>query len=264
MPKQISILFLLIFLLFLFVKNVSAQVVINEVNPYGEWIELFKTVSGVVSLDGCVLHFHSIDNTSQIKNLGPDVIFSDNELYKLINSGGNWLNNSSSDTVFLDCPDFDDGPYTYGDNIDTRSYARVPNGSGEFFITSEITQGAVNPDPTPVSIPTTTPTFIPQPTKTATPTPVPTSTPIPTKTPTSTPKSTPKPSATLSSSPEVLGETSSMESTMPSPSSAPSGSGTNILPFILMGSGISFLGAALYPLLKNKIKQYNNSDAKID
>ena len=175
--KKILLIFILVaVMLFVFPQKLSAQVVINEVNPSDEWIELFKTSSGAVPLEGCILYFHSLGSSTsntQKRTLTVSDNFLESEEYKVINSGGNWLNNSSSDTVLLDCPSYDDGPYTYGDNLSPMSYTRVPNGTGSFVALSESTQGSANPDPTsetipiPTFSPTTTPTSSPSPTQTS-------------------------------------------------------------------------------------------------
>lgn len=45
--------------IFLFVLNIVSasevygQVVINEINPSGEWVELLKTSTGPITLDSC-------------------------------------------------------------------------------------------------------------------------------------------------------------------------------------------------------------------
>ena len=49
-------------------------------------------------------------------------------------------------------------PATYANNIEYKS-ARIPNGTGSFLMTTQITQGTQNPDPTPepTSSPSPTP-----------------------------------------------------------------------------------------------------------
>lgn len=260
-----TVLFVVILLQLSFPNPAKAQVVINEVNPSGEWIELFKTSGGVVSLEGCILYFHSLESPSsntQKKALTVSDNFLENEEYKVVASGGNWLSNSSSDTVLLDCPSFDDGPHTYGDNLDTRSFARIPNGTGSFAVTSESTQGSVNPNPTPEPTPTPTPsptptiiaTSAPAATKTPSPTPAKTSVPTSTKTPSPTPKQSPIGSVgeqISSESGSILGleDTSPSSSVNPKANSSPSPK-DKIVAIILISLGLVLIGGSVYWTLK--------------
>lgn len=200
------ILFLFVFIFLFKVKTVNAQVVINEINPSGEWVELYKISSGAVVLENCIIYFQ--DTKSQKKTLTVTDNFSESDIYKVITTDGSYLNNSSSDTVLLECPDFNLGPVSYGDNIGSKSYARVPNGSGSFQNIDQITQGLQNPDPTPepTIVPTQTATSLPTATVTLTPTPIKTITPQPTSKPLPTKTSTPKPSPTPTSDPEETNE----------------------------------------------------------
>lgn len=274
-----TILFVVILLQLFFPNPAKAQVVINEVNPSGEWIELFKSSVGAISLEGCILYFHSLESSSsntQKKLLTINDNFLEDEEYKVITSGGSWLSNSSSDTVLLDCLMFDDGPYTYGDNLDTKSFVRVPNGTGSFVVLSESTQGSVNPSPTPepTLIPTTTPspaptstptstptatkTPTPTPTKTSMPTPTPTKTsvPTPTKIPTSTPKQSPierVDEQIPSDSGSVLGiKEASSGSILNSKQNTPIvlEKKNSIIAIILIGLGLILIGGSVYWTLK--------------
>src|SRR3989337_2344123 len=97
MIRIISTLIISTILFLAFASQAGAQVVINEINPSGEWVELYKTGSGAVSLDGCVIFFHN--NDSQKKTLTAADNFLEAEFYKVISTDGSFLNNTESDTV---------------------------------------------------------------------------------------------------------------------------------------------------------------------
>lgn len=250
MIRTISTLIISLGLLLISTSTVAAQVVINEINASGEWVELFKTGSGAVPLEGCTIFFHN--NDSQKKVLTATDNFLESELYKVIATGGNYLNNTSSDTVLLDCPDFDDGPVVYPDNIDTDSYARVPNGTGSFIVTENISQGLENPNPTPTPSPSPTPA----PTQAATSAPtaslVPTATPAKTTTPVPTKSPTPKSTKTPTPEAEVLGEANTSEEPTPESTLGKFSSGKKFpfLPVIFIGSGVLMIGFAVYNLAR--------------
>lgn len=176
----------------MFPKSILAQVVINEIHPTDEWVELYKTSDKEVSLEGCILYFHSRDsNTSNTQKkvfVAGDVFLVD-EYYKIIDTGNNWLADSG-DVVSLVCDSFSDGPHTYSSNMKDKSYARIPNGTGQFFAILTPTYKSVNPDS--ISTPTPTPTNSPTSTSIQTPSPtqIPSPAPIPTKTPSPKPTST--------------------------------------------------------------------------
>ena len=123
--------FISIFILTLIsVHEVLAEVVINEINPSGEWIELFKTTEGPHILEGCTLYFQ--DSKSQKRDLVSSDNFLETDYYKVITTNGNFLSNSSTDTVILECPSVLAQSEVYPDNVNDKSYARVPNGTGSF------------------------------------------------------------------------------------------------------------------------------------
>ena len=269
MFKKVLIWLSLVIFLLLFPQKVFAQVVINEINPSGEWVELFKTSQGAVSLEGCTIFFQ--DTHSQKKDLTQNDNFLEEDLYKVIFTDGSYLNNTSSDTVFLDCPDFDAGPVIYPDNMETKSYARVPNGTGSFVVLTEITQGYANPDPTPspsptpTATPTDTPTSTPTSTPTATPTVTPTAT--PTKTPTPTPKVTKSPTPmTDESEPNLISSAEASvlglrENLKEDPTNTPlqeeSKGGFNFLSILFMVLGGLFILMAIFGLIKRLKRDYN-------
>ncbi|MEK7525999.1 MAG: lamin tail domain-containing protein [Patescibacteria group bacterium] len=215
----ISILFSLL-LLFVSTSIVKAEIVINEISPASapEWVEFFNKSSESISLDGCTLNMGS---DSQNVNFGSSDIVEGLQ-YKVVNWSSSWLNNSG-DTITLTCPTLSTLSVTYSTTFTNEEvYARSPNGVGEFFVLTSITQGTQNPDPTPAPTPsptvapTSAPTSAPTPTPTVKPTATPTVKPVATKTPTPKPTATPLESPT--SSPEVLGDSSLNLST---PSSSP-------------------------------------------
>ena len=255
--------FTLLLGLLVFPSFVQAQVVINEIDPYNEWVELYKTQQGEVLLDGCVLYFHNDLTTSQKKIFTIDDKFLTDEYYKKIDTGESWLNNSGDTTQFI-CSWVQD-IITYGSGggvsvpSEGKSAGRYPDGSSNLNILSPVTPLSANQMPTPTPTPTPTATPSPTPTATATATSAPTSTPTPTATPTRTPtpsprgspSGTPKPK-TPTPSPEVslLGEETgdfSLNEVTPTPAEEVLGasdkdSGNNsIIPFVFIGTGMVFL-----------------------
>lgn len=192
----------LISLFFLFASTslINAQIVINEINPSEEWVEIFRqNDTEVINLDGCTIYFQ--ESRSQKKLLTVADNFNVGELFKVIETGSSYLSNSDSDNVWIECSTFQTEVATYPDNINTKSYARVPNGSGAFILTSEVTKGLENPNPTPE--PTATPTQTPTPTITPTPTQTAQATSTPTPKPTPTKTATAKPTTLPSSTEEA-------------------------------------------------------------
>ena len=83
-------------------RTVFAQMIINEIEPYAEWVELYKMQEGEVFLEGCVIYFHNSISTSQKKEFGPEDKFLEQEFFKKIEINNTWLANDG-DTVILDC-----------------------------------------------------------------------------------------------------------------------------------------------------------------
>jgi len=206
--------FLITSAIFLFsAKNVFGQVVINEIEPYAEWVELYKTQEGEVSLEGCVIYFHNSTSTHQKKEFGSEDKFFEQEFFKKIDTDKIWLANDG-DTVILVC-DWGQNTLSYGQEAmvgkppTNKSIGRYPDGSSNLFVLDEPTPGSSNSytQPTPTLTPTSTPTSSPEPTNTPTPKPTPTSkpsTPTPT-TKTATPTPTPT-KTTATTTGETLGE----------------------------------------------------------
>ena len=273
MLKLIKILLTSLIILLTSFSNIFAQVVINEgfPNPVGpesggEWVELFNTSSEVQSLNDCTLHLHSTDNNQRVV-FGDEAFIDD---YEVISWDDSWLNNGG-DLVRLICPNFSDS-ISYGDvngstveaPAEGVSIGRNPNGTGGFYVLASVTMGGPNSaPPTSTPTPTNTPTPTPTPTKSPTPTKVPTPTKTPTPKPTVKPSPTQKPTVIVSPTNNqteditqnlVLGERNQLT---PTPSEIESTKESGKVPltaglFIL--GGLSFLGAAAYPMIKNRKK----------
>lgn len=245
--------YLTLLIFFIFPQKANAQVIINEINASEEWVELYKETQEALSLDGCTIYFQ--DTKSQDKSLTISDNFLEGENYKVIFTGKSVLSNSDPDTVSLECSTFSIDPVSYLNNISTKSYARVPNGTGSFFMITQITRGTKNPDPTPEPTPTPSPTPTDSPIvqstqtstaipKTATPKPVPTKT------------STPKPTSTPTTEAEITDEPENLKSDIKIVDTTPVGivagatttKKSPILAIILIISGIGCLGYGGYLL----------------
>lgn len=257
--------------MFLSPATANAQVVINEVLPNpadndngAEWVELYNQSDEVVPLESCVLY---LDDNHGIQNIdfeSEDFI----EKYKTITWDSQWLNNSG-DHVEIVCDSMSDN-VIYGSVSGSTvkspdegiSIGRSPNGSGNFYILSSVTVNGPNsgpPSPTPT--PTTKPTSTPKPTNT----PVPTNTPKPTNTPTKSPtraivdnddRERGDVEETASVLSEQRDELSKDDSGEKQDNDKPRGN----IPlaagaFVVLGIG--FIGAALYPFFKKRMKGYN-------
>lgn len=143
--------------------KVQASVVINEIHPSEEWIELYNTSVDSEELGGCVVDMGS---SSQQVTLANEQLPPGNfkVLEKGVTSGWstNWLNNSG-DSVELTCPNYTDGPITYPSLASTESYARLPNGTGTFQETQSTSKGSTNIMETATNSPN--PTSTPEPAK---------------------------------------------------------------------------------------------------
>ena len=259
---------LIIVSLFIFVPNVSAQVVINEIEPYTEWVELYKTQEGEVSLEGCVIYFHNSTSTYQKKEFGPEDKFLEQESFKKIDTNNTWLANNG-DTVILDC-NWGQDTLSYGQGAmvskppTDKSVGRYSDGSNDLFVLDAPTPGAPNsytqPTPTPTPTPSPTPTLGP----TSTPTPTPTKTPTATSKPTVKAVVTRKPKviSTKTTSDEdeseILGLREELEPPSPTPIPESEEKGKiSITAVLFVLGGLGFMGVAGYPFLKSMKKRYN-------
>lgn len=292
---SIEVLITVLILVVLTPSKVSAQVVINEFSPASdpEWVELFKTQDGQLSLDDCTLHLDdNLSGSQKIVFTSSDNI-GENENFFLINKGdynwtSNWLNNNG-DKVSIICS-WGSDVVSYGNQDgaslgkpdSSESIGRSPDGTSQFYVLTNQTPGVPNsPPPTPTPNPTSTP--IPEPTIINTPT----SKPTPTLTPTKAPAPTIK--AVLTDRPEtsnidknqdrnsentVLGLRNEL-SPAPTPPLEEDEKGKFPLGavFLILG-GLAFMGAASYPFVKNakffqslrksEEKEYNFIDEKED
>ncbi len=253
----------------LLIKEVNAQVVINEVfpNPIGtesgaEWVELFNISDNVVSLKNCNLFLHATLNNQKVE-FGEEAFI---DKYEVISWDDSWLNNSG-DQVLLSCPDFND-KITYGDVAESSvaepkegiSIGRSPNGSGDFYILATVTMGEVNSlPPTPTLEPTHTSTPTPRPT--STPSPSPTPKPSATKTPSPTLKPQINPTIDITktqNSNDTLGIQETNQEASPSPYPVKESSADIPFPAIgLIVVGVGLVIASFYPYLKKLKKAYN-------
>lgn len=160
--KRTLIFNLIIFFFFVFSPKILAQnkeVVVNEINPYEEWIEIYKTKEGEVFLSGCTVYFHNIKTTNQKKNLNGDKFLGE-EFFKKIETNATWLANDG-DTVILECP-WGEDIVSYGNGAMVekpplnKSIGRYPDGSDNLFILDKPTPNSPNSYtfPTPIVSPT--------------------------------------------------------------------------------------------------------------
>lgn len=275
MIKVLKYLTFVFIFLFVFASRVSAQVVINEVSPYEEWVELFNVSNSDISLAQCVL---SMGSASQVVHLIEGDIISALG-YKVFKKSispewtRNWLNNGG-DSVSFNCPNFTTESFSYDKDIGSgKTFGRSPDGVGDFAVLAQSTENFANPSPTPTPTPTPEPTSTPTPTPTPTHTPTPTSNPTvtptktpstslrtnsPTPTPTKSPTSKPSSSPLSTSSPEelVLG----IQNSGSSPSASPEEEATSkkkfpVFPVILIITGFLFIAGAVFFFVKNNVKK---------
>lgn len=189
MTKNIICIFIAL-LFFVTPASVLAQVYINEISPSTdpEWIELYNESDVSIDLSDYLLEDGNSSQTDDLKLDGTIIakgflVFTHSKGW--LNDGGDTLKlyNNASPSAIVD-------QYTYSSIDSNKSVARIPNGSENWQVTSDVTNNSSNPTPSPTPTPTQTPTASP----TNTPTPSPTPKPTPTKS--ATPKSSPSPSST--------------------------------------------------------------------
>ncbi len=191
----------------------ATDVVINEFLadlPAGqeeaqdEWIELYNNDDSPISLLGWTLKDSNDAHTLRIGEItipahGFSVITRKGSSFSLNNDADTIrLYDSTSAAVLVDT-------FTYEGTTESRSWGRIPDGTGSFVANLIPSSGSANiapPSPTPVPTPTPTPSTSSGPTATLSllPTPTPTPTPYPSPTTTSSPAPTPKPAASASPS----------------------------------------------------------------
>lgn len=208
--------------------SVFAQVVINEVypnppNPTGskegdEFIELYNTGDEPVDINGYILGDETNKDAFTISRLpaldpGDFVYFIQDK-----DAGGTGIQlNNSNDTVYLTIPGQDPISTEYHDfdsskGMEGKSWARYPDGIGEFAVVLDPKPGGPNvAPPTPTPGPTSTPTPKPTPTLEPTSTPVSTITPKPSATRTPTPKPSNEPKDTENEASNVLSQSNEID-----------------------------------------------------
>lgn len=265
--KILQTLILVSSLFFLVPAQVKAQVVINEFNSgtTSDWVELYNISTQSANLSSYKL----MDSGSNDKILSGEIAPGGFVSFNF----SNWLNNDG-DTVRLFKADVLVDSISYGGNSQVclagngESIGRYPDGNStiERFLTPtrdlSNNSATLNPCPTPTSTPTPTPTPAPTASPTPTPTTAPTKTPTPspTKSPTPKPASTPEESATPQSL--VLGLRG--ETASPLAMSKPETKKKfPLLSFILIFSGLVFLGGAGFLVFKIQKEGYNNGSGEI-
>lgn len=270
--------FILLFFTSLFIfslSEVKAQVVINEVlpNPVGddtgnEWLELYNAGSATVDVSGYKLK----DASDHIQEITSGSISAGGWL-QIFSQGSFSLNNTGVETVSLYNSVSSDpiNIFQYTDSTEGKSWGRIPDGGDIASQILDPTPGETNHLPTPTPSPTPSPTLTP--TATATPTPSPTATPTKTATPTPLATKTPitTPTATSTEKSEDQGssakEVAALRNSMITPTPSPQVLGTSKskFPFVAFGFlivGVGLIGFAVFPIVKNKIQEYNNRNAQ--
>lgn len=142
---------LVTYLFFSFPQKIWAAVVINEIHPHEEWVELYNPDGD--DLSSCTLFLHKDNETRNTQKIELTEGHED-ETFLVIGdfpTSTGWLANTGGDTVELVCSDFGDKA-AYGDNGSLslpgsgKSLARVPDGSDNWSILEQPTKGASNGD----------------------------------------------------------------------------------------------------------------------
>jgi hypothetical protein len=126
-------------------KIFASSVVINEIHPSEEWVELYNPDGE--DLTGCTLFLHKDRSDSQKVDLTDGYGVGE---FTIVTWSGSWLKNTGGDTVELVCTGFEDQA-AYGDNGSLplpgsgESLARIPDG-GNWSTLAQPTKGASNGD----------------------------------------------------------------------------------------------------------------------
>lgn len=201
------IVFILLFCIFSFPKNVFAALYINEFSSSSnsDWVEIYNSDSSSVDLTNYIVK----DASTNTHNLSGSI---DGNSFITFDWNDNLNNNG--DTIKLTLNDNVIDEVVYGANgiaapTGNQTAGRIPDGSSTWTLFTTATKGSTNnsptvaptPTPSPSPSPTPTPTKSPTPSPSPTPTKAPTPTPTPTKAPTPTPatssKNTPTPLPTV-------------------------------------------------------------------
>lgn len=145
-------------------KILAASVVINEIHPAEEWVELYNPEGE--GLAGCILFLHKErSNTQKVELTGEN----GTDTFLVIEWSGDRLANTGGDTVELVCSGFEDQA-AYGNNGSLplpksgESLARIPDGTTDWLTVAQPTKGASNGDqPANSSAPSLQPESSPSP-----------------------------------------------------------------------------------------------------
>ena len=158
-----------VFLVLAGARPVQAAVVINEFSPASnpEWVELYNTESGSISLKDSIINF---GNNNQDYQFCEDDEISGNA-YRLIILSSSWLNNDG-DSVTLKKQDVVIDSVVYGSSqsipklSNSQSATRSPDGSSDWVVSDSPSQSGTlvdfncpTPSPTPSPTPTASPTL---------------------------------------------------------------------------------------------------------
>ena len=266
--KKYLLLIILISLCFICTPNILASVIINEFSPSTdpEWIELYNDGDTDIDLAGYLLEDGNSIKTDDLTLSG--IISAQG--FIVFNHTDGWLNNGG-DTIKLynnaTTPVIID-QYTYGTVNSTKSVARIPNGSENWEITSNITNNATNPTPTLTPTQTLTETPTQEPTKTPSSTPTVTSTPKPTPTKTATPKpiNTPTIKPINDSDNKIEPILVGLNNGDKTPEGEVLGEGTSkkssLVPIIFISLGLLFMSLGGVSLFKKMKTEYNKTYEK--
>ena len=229
---------------------VRASVIINETSPATnpEWVELYNPDNVAYSLSGWTL----VDNANHVKSLTSLGTIQPGQ-YLVFSEPAGWLNNSGGDSLTLfsnatQSAQLDTMSYTT--TSATTSYARIPNITGSFVSSENVSPGEANSNPSPS--PTSTPTASPTPTPTPSPSVAPTATPTPKPSPSLKPSPSPSPEGEVAgASTAEINLSGFGVSPSPSPTTTPKSdklalNQTRAKTAIIVGVGLILLSVAGY------------------
>jgi hypothetical protein len=262
-----------------FTNEASAQVVINEIHPSEEWVELFNITSTEINLSGYELSMGSesqklIFSSSDVISANGFSVFQ-KDVYPAWSS--NWLNNEG-DSVLLKKPDNSTETISYGSSGevcvpgDGKSVGRYPDSNATIERLGVPTKGSSNRFDQATSCNPSTPTPTPTSASTPTPTPAPTATPKPS--PTKSPS--PKASSTPNSTPRLANDSQNTNndsilglreglSTSPSPDAQilTKNRPFPVLALVLVVVGIFLIGFVGITFLKKRKSEYTGRRGQI-
>jgi len=157
----------------------AGDLVINEVfaNPDGpsteltEFVELYNLTDSNIDLSGYKLQDKFKDYLINEATISAHGFISFRKSETNIS-----LNNSDEIIKLLDKNGDEIDNYSYGNTVETKSFSRIPDGTGQFVAETEPTENGVNqvpPSPTPSPAPSPSPSPVPTPTPNPTPSPSP-------------------------------------------------------------------------------------------